>query len=393
MAILFVIYQQSVQSSAVHPAAAHLAAAHSSAPQEGIRRGISEQSSQQQRALTANTAILEPVKPSASSSTSGVILGILVLCSAALIASHHQEQIWPSTLQDPQQQLLLMLQGGLIASSAGVALKLLMWGCIAAASFCLSLQLLPGCFSLGEAALLAHGSTCLLATTAGALPRAMQFVPAAVCVQLPAGLLLSAQRMGSCTAEAHRAALSLKGLTAAITLVLAAAVAACLLLRVVLTALQQLKQLPLSSSRGSSSIRGAKHHANGANKAVSASGAPAAATNSAPNGTCRHTSTVGSSSSSSTTSRGSTRSSWSREPVAIVATLVSALAAAAGICVLLLWLCCAAAWTLLEFLPAVPGRLGVLLYWVGLLAATLPALKWLARVSGMPQVGEAAERL
>jgi hypothetical protein len=70
----------------------------------------------------------------------------------------------------------------------------------------------------------------------------------------------------------------------------------------------------------------------------------------------------------------------------VLVNAAAALAAAAGICLVLLWLCCAAAWTLLEFLPAEAGRQGVLLYWVGLLAATLPALKWLARAGNMPQV-------
>jgi hypothetical protein len=325
------------------------------------------------------------VKPSANSSTSGTILAVLVLFCAALVASHQQEQIWPHALQDLQQQLLLLLQGSFAVRSAAAAVKLLMWGCTAAASFCLSLQLLPGCFSLGEAALLAHGATCLIATTAGALRRAMQFVPAEVCLQLPPRLLLSVQGLGGCTADAHAAGLSLEGLAAAINLVLAAAVAACLLLRVLLTAVQQLRQLPVSSSSRGDSSKAAR----GAIKPVSTTppGPPTVASNSIPNGTRRHTSASRSSSSSSS------QRNRRQEPFVVVTNLISALAAAAGICVLLLWLCCAAAWTLLEFLPSVPGRLGVLLYWVGLLAATLPALKWLARVSGMPQVSAAAEGL
>jgi len=62
-------------------------------------------------------------------------------------------------------------------------------------------------------------------------------------------------------------------------------------------------------------------------------------------------------------------------------------------CLLLLWLSCAAAWTLFEFLPAEAGRLGVLLYWVALLAATLPVLKVLARVGSMPQVSQGRGRV
>lgn len=59
---------------------------------------------------------------------------------------------------------------------------------------------------------------------------------------------------------------------------------------------------------------------------------------------------------------------------------------AIGISGLLLWLVCAAVWTLLEFLPARPGRLLLLMYWMSLLAVTLPALRAWASHSRVPQV-------
>jgi hypothetical protein len=53
----------------------------------------------------------------------------------------------------------------------------------------------------------------------------------------------------------------------------------------------------------------------------------------------------------------------------------------------LMWLAAAAVWTVLEVLPAKPWRFLVLLYWLGLLAITLPGLKGCAGHSNVPQVG------
>eukprot|EP00775_Hariotina_reticulata_P005752 gene5753-5992_t len=52
----------------------------------------------------------------------------------------------------------------------------------------------------------------------------------------------------------------------------------------------------------------------------------------------------------------------------------------------LTWLGATAVWTVLEVLPAKPWRLLVLLYWVGLLAVTLPGLKGCAGHSNVPQI-------
>ncbi|WIA17278.1 hypothetical protein OEZ85_014147 [Tetradesmus obliquus] len=59
---------------------------------------------------------------------------------------------------------------------------------------------------------------------------------------------------------------------------------------------------------------------------------------------------------------------------------------AASMVALLLWLVCAAAWTLLEFMPARQGRVLVLLYWVGLMGLTLPALGLWVGHSKVPQI-------
>lgn len=282
------------------------------------------------------------------------------------------KQQYPEYVQDLLRQVLGVSQQVVVSGAPAqlhtTVLQLAGWACVAAAGFCLSLQLLPGCFSLGEAALMAQGAACLAVTAAGAWQYAWVFVPAAVCSQLPQPLLQPLQQLGGCTAAAHREALSLKGLSAAITLVLAAAVGACLLLRVLHTALQPLRQT-FPSSSGSN---GAAKHNTMQLRSSNGSTTPT-------NGHQKAQHCDASSSSSSGVPL------LTRTVIGASSAVVAA-AAAGGICVLLVWLCCAAAWTLLEFLPAEAGRLGVLVYWLGVLAATLPALKWLARVGSMPQV-------
>lgn len=305
----------------------------------------------------------EAVKPAfAGAAVVPSILALTGLLCAVALAGTHQQQLWPSILQQCRavQSVLPAL------SSSQPVVQLLVWAVLAAASFCLSLQLLPGCFSLGEAALMAQGATCLVVTTARALQHALLFVPAAVCTQLPHGMLLATQSTGGCTAGAHKAAVSLQGLPAVTSLVLAAAVAACLLLRVCYGSVQQLKQ-QLHSMRATSSPAGGRQK----DQAALGNGFAASANKEQQN---------------HTTGRNNGNSSSKASSATVLVNAVAAVAAAAGICLVLLWLCCAAVWTLLEFLPAEAGRLGVLLYWVGLLAATLPALKWLARAGNMPQV-------
>jgi hypothetical protein len=309
--------------------------------------------------MFSNRQFPEAVKPAfMGAAVAPSILALTVLLCAVALTGTHQQQLWPSILQQfrAAQSVLPALSG------SQPVMQLLMWAVLAAASFCLSLQLLAGCFSLGEAALMAQGATCLVVTTARALQHAVLFVPAAVCVRLPYGMLLAAQHTGGCTAEAHKAAVSLQGLPAVVSLVLAAAVAACLLLRVCCGSAQHLKQQWCS-------IRATSSSAEGRQLDQDALGNGSASANKE-----RHI------------HEAAGHNSNSMSTATVLVNAVAALAAAAGICLVLLWLCCAAAWTLLEFLPAEAGRLGVLLYWVGLLAATLPALKWLARAGNMPQV-------
>lgn len=304
-----------------------------------------------------------------------LLAAAVLLCAVALATSKHQQQL-PSFNTPQQEQLLVML--GVVSSHIAAVLPLLVWACVAAASFCLSLQLLPGCFSIGEAALMAQGVTCLIITAAAALPHAALFVPEVVCSQLPHRVLLAVQGVGGCTKEAHSAAVSLQGLPAVISLVLAAAVAACLLLRVLYQSARQLRhQL---TPHATSTLRSTSQEDLSQPRNVT----------STPQLQQSPQRVVLNSSSSSIQEAALSRKSRRGANLAFAAAGCSAavaLAAAAGICVVLLWLCCAAAWTLLEFLPAEAGRLGVLLYWVGLLASTLPALKWLARAGNMPQVG------
>lgn len=289
--------------------------------------------------------------PGAAAAAPSVLAVAVLLCAVAMAGKQQEQLLWSSI---PQQ--LVVLQA-MLASPVTAVLQLCGWAILAATSFCVTLQLLPGCFSLGEAALMAQGAACLVVTTARALHHAALFVPAAICLHLPPHAQAAVQHVGGCTAEAHRAALSLPGLPAVISLVLAAAIAACMLLKVLHGSLQQVGQ----------------HwcHMAGAHKLEQSQGKHRPAKQ---NG---HHSSRGVGSSNGSSRVGST---------AVLVDAAAALAAAGGICLVLTWLCCAAAWTVLEFLPAEAGRLGVLLYWVGLLAATLPALKWLARVGSMPQV-------
>lgn len=282
------------------------------------------------------------------------------------VAGGQHQYLWPSL-----QQISSWLAG-----LFGPMLRMLAWACLSAAGFCLSLQLLPGCFSLGEAALMAQGAACLGVTAAGALRHAALFAPKTVCSCLPQAVLHTLQHFGGCTAAAHRAALSMQLLPAVICLILAAAVAACLLLRVLVAASKQLGELTLCSQ----DVARLNKHPACVSKATNVV-LHHAASNGHQNGDC-----VRESSAASLRDK-QIRKLDSALSVPVVASLIAAsLAASAGMCLLLLWLSCAAVWTLFEFLPAEAGRFGVLLYWVALLAATLPALKVLARVGSMPQV-------
>jgi hypothetical protein len=323
---------------------------------------------------------VKSARASLAAALPSLLAAAVLLCAVALATSKHKQQQMPWFSTPQQQQLLVALE--MVSSHVAAALPLLVWACLAASSFCLSLQLLPGCFSIGEAALMAQGVTCLILTAAAALPHAVLFVPEVVCSQLPHRVLLVVQGVGGCTKEAHKTALGLQGLSAVISLVLAAAVAACLLLRVLYQSARQLRQhlTPSKTSHRSSSQEDMIQPRNGT---------------STPQQLQQSPQRVDLSSSSSIQQGVLSRNSRRGADLACVAAggsaAVAALAAAAGICIVLLWLCCAAAWTLLEFLPAEAGRLGVLLYWVGLLATTLPALKWLARAGNMPQVGSGVD--
>lgn len=289
------------------------------------------------------------------------------------VAGRQHQYLSPSLQQIP----------GWLAGLFWPMLQASAWACLSAVGFGLSLQLLPGCFSLGEAALMAQGAACLGVTAAGALRHAALFAPKAVCSCLPQAVLLTLRHFGGCTGAAHREALSMQLLPAVICLILAAAVAACLLLWVLIAASKQLGGLMLCSQTVpmlnkqpacvSKATNMVLHHA---------------ASNGHQNGDCVQDGGAPSRDNKQIRKLDSTPS------VPVVAALVTAsLAASAGMCLLLLWLSCAAAWTLFEFLPAEAGRLGVLLYWVALLAATLPVLKVLARVGSMPQVSQGRGRV
>lgn len=199
--------------------------------------------------------------------------------------------------------------------------------------YCLIMQVLPGCFSIGEGALMAQGAAAVLVASVQSLSHAPLFIPAAVCHWMPQPLQPLLRSMHSCNRTAHQQALSLEALSAAVILIVAAVLLVCLLLRGNTALLRNI----------SSNARSSKTHS---------------------------TSIFGSSLISSS------RISW---------LAISVLFTAIGL--IMLWLACAAAWTLLEFLPARPSRMFVLLYWVSLLAVTLPALRLWASRSNVPQVG------
>lgn len=349
VAVLGVIQLQSMSSNKT---------AHSKTPcSNGLGPANAHNSKQQQsqHGVVTGGHIPMAVKPglAGTAAVPSLLAVAVLLCSLALASKPQQQHQWPLVSQQ-----LAALQAA-VASFSLAGLQLCGWAVLAAVSFCLALQLLPGCFSLGEAALMAQGAACLTVTAAKALQHAALFVPSAVCSQLPRSALTAAQGMGGCMAESHKAALSLLGLPAVISLVLAAAVVACLLL----TALYW----SVKGSRQQQQVRSLQD--------LQKQGQSVSAGCALSNGT----STAHALRSSGTFAGPS--------PATVVVNVAAAIVAAAGICMVLLWLTCAAAWTLLEFLPAEAGRLGVLLYWVGLLAVTLPALKWLARAGSMPQVG------
>jgi hypothetical protein len=196
------------------------------------------------------------------------------------------------------------------------------------------MQLLPSCFSIGEGALMAQGAAGLAAAAALVLPQAPLFVPDAVCQLLPAAGLQLVFKAGGCSSTAHSRALSSEALPAAILLVVASTLLLCLLLRALLGVLGCCSS---SSSRNTSAA-------------------------------CQETKTA-------------TISSSSR-----LCSVLLAVPIVVSMVALLLFLVCAAAWTVLEFVPARQGRLLVLLYWVGLLGVMLPALALWANHSKVPQV-------
>ena len=304
----------------------------------------------------------------------------------AVAGSQHSALLRNTGLQQVAQLLTSAAAGPLQS-----VLQLLIWACLASAAFCTTLQLLPGCFSLGEAALMAQSAACLTASTAGALQHAAVFVPAVVCAQLPHGVLAPVQRLSCCTAAARSTALSLELLPAIISLTVAAAVAACLLLWVLLACTRQLRQLMHTNrvSNGPAAKSAQQQHplSNGSSS-VDSHRCDTAAGGTPENKSAGLLRCNGASHQSpSNGSHHSSRQHFPHRVVTLTALAATGCAAAAGICVVLLWLCCAAVWTLSDFMPARAGRLGVLLYWVVLLSLTLPVLKWCAHAGSMPQVG------
>lgn len=302
-----------------------------------------------------------------------LMLGVVTPCLLSLLAITflNQEYLTATCIKQ-----LDAWQQWFAAAPVRPAMQLAAWMCVSVTSFCLSLQLLPGCFSLGEAALLAQGVTSLVVTAAQSAPRALLFVPPAVCQCLPTAVQQVMVQQGACTQEAHRAALSCRNLPAVISLVLCAAMGACLMLRLLWDALQQLQDnwtQQLKSEPGRAQevaqepISLYQHSADASKQKQAPAVCPKAVV----------------------TVDGKTgQNSWHTARMTLQMQLYAAvaLAAACTIIALLGWLGCAAIWTLLEFLPAGRGRPAVLLYWVSLLTATLPALKWLAKAGSMPQV-------
>lgn len=384
VAVLGVMYLQSKSVTSEATRGIHVPALHASNGQQAY---LHTQASKQED---------RPHHYSRAGTTTAASIAVACLVCLLAVAGgkpHVQLLLGHHSLQD---YLGLVLGGGGPAAAGplqAIALNLT-WGIFASASFCICLQLLPGCFSLGEAALMAQAATCLFVAAAGAAQHAALFVPALICSQLPHSLLGPLQRAGGCTAAAHSTALSPQLLPAVISLVLAAAVAACLLLWVLHGSLQQLSQLLWASTPVSKigtscpPTAAAGQQANGVRQQQASSN-----TNGTRHATHAESSSIGTNgvgcngsahfphSNSDGVSNG-----LSSLVVKSVALLSTSLAAAAGLCVLVCWLGCAAVWTLGDFLPAEKGRLAVLLYWVGLLAVTLPALKVFARAGRMPQV-------
>jgi hypothetical protein len=264
----------------------------------------------------------------------------------------------------------------------------LLWAITAAAGFCGSLHLLPGCFSLGEAAVLAQGATCLLAAAVAALPQAVAFVPPLVCRQLPPRALGALAALDACTPAAHARALSTHMLPAVVVLILAAAASACLLLRLLWLSCHRLQAAAQGNRAATAQLQQRSTHAAAD---VTAAGSTrgrmlGSRVRAEPAATAAGNGHVKPSAACPRSSSSSSERAWRLQLAAAVAAAAASPALAAAICVLLLWLACAAAWTLTEFLVALPARAGVLLYWCGLLATTLPALRlWLAS-SSVPQV-------
>jgi hypothetical protein len=258
------------------------------------------------------------------------LCGMVAVAAGWLAAARHTSG--QSTPQQQQQHG----DADSAAPSAALVLAATSTAMLAPVMYCLLMQLLPTCFSIGEGALMAQGAAALAAAAALVAPEAPVFVPSSVCQLLPGAAVRLLLQLGGCSSAAHSRALSLEALPAAILLVLTSTLLLCLLLRTLLAVLRD------SSSSKDTSVSPA-HKA-----------APAI-----------------------------TRSSW-------LGRLLLAAPVAALMVTLLLWLVAAAVWTLVEYLPARQGRLLVLLYWVGLLGVTLPALGLWASHSKMPQVNEFA---
>lgn len=255
--------------------------------------------------------------------------GVVAAAAAWLAAAQH------SSLQILiEQQLNFTNVCTASAASPALMLAAASTAVLAPAMYCLLMRLLPSCFSIGEGALMAQGAASLAAAAALVVPAAPVFVPNCVCQLLPAAVRLTLSRMGGCSSTAHSRALSVEALPAAILLVAASTLLLCLLLRTLLAVLG-----------GSSSSSGTQEF-------TTAQKSNAAATSSS----------------------------------GLLGRVLLAVPLAASMVALLLWLVCAAAWTLLEFMPARQGRVLVLLYWVGLMGLTLPALGLWVGHSKVPQI-------
>jgi hypothetical protein len=253
---------------------------------------------------------------------------IVAVATGWLAATQHVSV--QSTIQQQQQQQ--HGDAGYAAPSTALVLAACSTAVLAPVMYCVLMQLLPSCFSVGEGALMAQGAAALAAAAILVVPEAPVFVPGTICQLLPGAALQLLLQLGGCSSAARSRALSLEALPAAILLVVTSTLLLCLLLRT-----------GLAIVRGRSS-------SNHTSESPAHKAAPA-----------------------------TSRSSW-------LGRLLLAAPVAALMATLLLWLVAAAVWTLLEFLPARQGRLLVLLYWVGLLGVTLPALGLWASHSKMPQV-------